>query len=305
MKVSVIIPVHNKRPFVEACLRSVLSQDMDDFEVVAVDDGSTDGSLDLCLSIAREDERLRVIPLENGGVTRARRTGVEAARGRYVTFVDSDDRMKPGGLKTLYEAIVREEADEVVATYDTLAGRHVSSGMTGPVSPDLMLWQLSASKARFCILWAVIFRKEILDGCLREARVRIRPGQDILMQMLCLVKRPRVVFIPDCVYEYAEGLTTYKEPSLEAYKAFDEVLMEAFRPRWEELRDVLVMRQLKSYEVFLDWKQFDAYEKYYYQTRKNLSRRHPLTDRLIIMLPPRVAFLIVRLRKWWGRRHRL
>ena len=294
--VSVIIPVFNKKPYVERCLRSVLTQDLEAFEVIAVDDGSSDGSGSILDAMAEEFPNLRVIHVPNGGVTMARRIGFEASKAEYITFVDADDQMKPNGLKALYEAILRENADEVVASFDTAAGRHVSGGFLGQADPDEMLWQLCASKAKFCILWAVIFRKEILEGCLRDARTRIRPGQDILMQMLCLVKRPKVVFIPDSVYIYSEGISRYGPPNLEAYKAFDEMLRDAFMPRWNQLGDFFTMHQLKAYEIFILWGKFDALSKYYKDTRLHINRSHPLADRIIILLPPRLAYLLVKLR---------
>ena len=82
MEVSVVIPVYNKEEYVEQCLRSVLAQQFDGFEVIAVDDGSTDGSGAVCDRLAASDARLRVVHTPNGGVTAARRRGVEEARGR-------------------------------------------------------------------------------------------------------------------------------------------------------------------------------------------------------------------------------
>lgn len=302
MKVSVIIPVYNKHDYVEDCLRSVLLQDMDNFEVLAIDDGSTDGSGEVCDKIAKESPRLKVIHVANGGVTKARRIGYEASTGDYITFVDSDDTMRPGGLRTLYDAIVREQADEVVATYHNDKGKHVTTGITGEVDPDWMLAQLCGSKAKFCIVWAVIFKREILKGCIDDPRIPVRPGQDILMQILCLVKKPKVVFIADSVYNYIEGLTVYKAPNLEMYKAFDEMLFKAFQPRWDELKDLYTLRQLKSYETFLDWKQFDVLKVYYYQARKRLSSSHPLADRIVISMPPHLAYFAVKARKWIGKK---
>ena len=86
MKISVIIPVYNKDTYVRKCLQQALSQDYDDYEVIAVDDGSSDSSSAICDEMANENPRLKVIHKENGGVTAARRTGVEEARGQYIMF---------------------------------------------------------------------------------------------------------------------------------------------------------------------------------------------------------------------------
>lgn len=303
MEVSVLIPVYNKGEHVERCLRSVLEQDADDFEVVVVDDGSTDGSAAICDRLAAEYPRLRVIHETNGGVTRARRIAYEASTGRFITFVDADDRMLPRGLRALYEAIVREGSDEVVATYDNNRGQHFDSGIRGLADPDEMLRQLSGSKARFCILWAVIFRREILEGCLDEARVAIRPGQDILMQMICLAKRPKVFFIPDSVYWYNAGLTVYKTPTVEAQEAFDEMLRKAFAKRWPALKPCYTLRQVKAYEMLLTYRLFGEGKRYLSTFRGDIDSNIPLADRIVCYLPAQVAYCLIWLRRWlWSLR---
>ena len=152
--ISVVIPVYNKRDYVETCLRSVLNQRFDGLEVVAVDDGSTDESGDICDTLACEYPALRVIHVENGGVTAARRIGVEAARGEYITFVDCDDHMTEGGIEILYKAIEETGADEVVASYKTHHGDVVTTDITGFADTSWMLRELLASR----------------DSCLRSGR---------------------------------------------------------------------------------------------------------------------------------------
>lgn len=296
MEVSVVIPVYNKVEYVERCLRSVLAQDMDGFEVIAVDDGSTDGSGAVCDRLAREDARLRVVHTPNGGVTAARRRGVEEASGRYITFADADDMMLPGGLRSLCEAIGREQVDEVVATYRNQHGQHVDSGLRGVVSPSLMISQLLGCRARFCVLWGVIFRRGLLDGCLTAPR-QIRSGEDILMQVMCLVKRPKVVFIPHCVYLYTEGLPNDRGLELAEQMAYDRLLREALGPCWAEHGDDFTLHQLKMYENFIGQKLFHVRREYYRQVRPRLSARLPLADRLAFLLPPRLAYPLVSLRK--------
>ena len=94
--ISVIIPLYNKEPIIERSLQSVLSQDYDDFEVVVVNDGSTDRSADIVRSI--NDPRIRLIEQENGGPSKARNTGTKNARGEWILFLDADDELLPGAL---------------------------------------------------------------------------------------------------------------------------------------------------------------------------------------------------------------
>ena len=102
-KISVIIPLYNKEAIIERSLQSVLSQDYDDFEVVIVNDGSTDRSMDIVRSI--QDPRLVLIEQENGGPSKARNTGVKNAKGDWIVFLDADDELLPGALRSFSNII--------------------------------------------------------------------------------------------------------------------------------------------------------------------------------------------------------
>lgn len=94
--ISVVIPLYNKEASIAQSLRSVLSQSYQDFEVVLVDDGSTDGSVSIVESM--QDPRIRLIKQENGGPSKARNTGVKNAKGEWILFIDADDEMLPGAI---------------------------------------------------------------------------------------------------------------------------------------------------------------------------------------------------------------
>ena len=101
MKVSIVIPVYNKAKYISDCIESLLQQDFDDFEIIVVDDGSFDDSGRICDEKAAQDSRIRVIHTENGGVTAARRKGVEHAAGEYIMFVDGDDTLSEDCVEQL------------------------------------------------------------------------------------------------------------------------------------------------------------------------------------------------------------
>lgn len=91
---TIIIPVYNVIEYLSQCVQSVLSQDYYDYEIILVDDGSTDGSGENCDELAKHDNRIRVIHQENQGLSEARNTGIDAADGKYIIFLDSDDYWK-------------------------------------------------------------------------------------------------------------------------------------------------------------------------------------------------------------------
>jgi len=109
------MPVYNAASYLARAVDSVLAQTFRDFELILVDDGSTDSSDKICDEYAKKDERIRVIHQENRGISGAKLTGVQAVRGEYIGFVDNDDYILPGRFERMYSAIVESKADMVCA----------------------------------------------------------------------------------------------------------------------------------------------------------------------------------------------
>lgn len=277
-------------------MESLLKQDFDGFEIVAVDDGSTDHSGEICDHMAERDSRIRVIHTPNGGVTAARKRGVEEAKGKYVLFVDADDQLLSHAMKTLHDAIEKTQADEVVGVYRTQKGRIGDSGRRGWQDPFTMVDDLLAVRNPFCILWGVIFRKELLDGCLTTPREVIE-REDILMQIKCLVKQPKVYFIPDEVYLYNEDMPNDRKMGFERIIIHDQELEKTLRPQWARFKKGFLLNRLKLYEVFIDQRQFHVFKDYYHDLRKQNLSGLPLADRIVIALPPQLAYWPVHLYK--------
>ena len=101
--ISVIVPVYNVSPYLQRCFNSIINQTYSDLEIILVDDGSTDGSGELCDRLAEQDDRVRVFHKPNGGLGSARNVGIQAAKGNYLGFVDSDDWIEP----TMYATILK------------------------------------------------------------------------------------------------------------------------------------------------------------------------------------------------------
>ena len=113
VKLSIIIPVYNVCDFLDQCLDSIDAQDYHDYEMILVDDGSTDGSGELCDRFAATHKKAVVYHKENGGLSTARNYGIERAEGRFLCFIDSDDWIKPTMLSKLMDEAERNDADVV------------------------------------------------------------------------------------------------------------------------------------------------------------------------------------------------
>ena len=110
-KISVIMPVYQAERYLKDAVNSVLAQSFTDFELLMIDDGSTDGSPQICDSLATQDARIRVIHQSNSGVSAARNKGIAMAKGEYISFVDADDLVRPNMLEVLYQNACEHGAD--------------------------------------------------------------------------------------------------------------------------------------------------------------------------------------------------
>lgn len=128
-RVSIIVPVHNTEKYLEATVRSLLAQTLEDIEIILVENGSTDGSLALCHEVAKSDERIKVMHLERGDLSYARNNGLTLATSEYVAFVDSDDTVKPEMYETLLGIAQENDLDivysNIMKVYDNRPPKYI------------------------------------------------------------------------------------------------------------------------------------------------------------------------------------
>lgn len=164
--ISVIIPVYNVAAYLEQCVQSVRSQNFSDWELIMIDDGSTDGSSELCDRFAQDDARIRVQHQANSGVAVCRNKGIQLAQGEWVCFVDSDDWLDSNYLQILYENALSLQADVCIC------GRleeHTNAQRSLPICKEItIMTSTEAVKAVYrrdlqSCLWATILRKDILQ----------------------------------------------------------------------------------------------------------------------------------------------
>ena len=213
--VSVIVPVYNSERYLKETFRSILEQSYRNIEVIAVDDGSTDGSAVVLKNMAAADPRLKVISTPNQGPSLARLTGVEAAAGEYVQFFDSDDLMLPGAIARSVEKAVATNADMVVCTFVTrfLSGEDVQSQeMRLPLmSGREYLADVLAGKG-YWSLWNMIVKRSLFST-LEYLAKGLLMGEDSVWkaQILMACKRLARVEEPGMIYvERDDSLTHFK-----------------------------------------------------------------------------------------------
>ena len=210
--VSVVIPVYNGEKVIEACVRSVLMQDVDGMELIIVDDGSTDGTWALLEKFAAADERIRPVHQENGGVSCARNTALQHCRGEYIRFVDADDVLPPGSMKTLLEKARSNGSDLVIAGYNEVVGpmrtarclRKCEDTMPcNDVLPHLNVW---ANSFYYGVLWNKLFRREIIEKNQVRFISGLNWGEDFAFVCRYLAGVEKVSFTQALVYDYQRNV---------------------------------------------------------------------------------------------------
>ncbi len=125
-KISVIVPVYNIEKEVARCVVSLGFQKYQNYEIIIIDDGSTDGSALVIDELAKKNGKIKIFHTENHGLSAARNLGIEKATGKYISFVDGDDYVDPNYLSTLYEAIVENDADISVCGYTDITKKNIT-----------------------------------------------------------------------------------------------------------------------------------------------------------------------------------
>jgi len=192
--ISVIVPIYNSEKYIAACLDSILAQTYKELEIILVDDGSTDGSMRICKDYALKDNRIRMIHQENGGSTKARKTGLEAAQGEYISFVDSDDWIEDCFYETLYALLLENDADIVASgclkEYEDKKidlpncfeeGVYKGQDLQEKIYPQMMYYKEGGffSWGILPYLWNKLFKREVIEPCIYQMDFRIYDGEDV------------------------------------------------------------------------------------------------------------------------------
>lgn len=268
--ISVVVPVFRAEKFLSECLESVLSQDFASFELILVDDGSPDASGKICDAFAERDGRVRVFHETNGGVSRARKLGVERSRGEWICFVDADDILLPGALSALFAETERvPEADIVEGAHHRFQanpqtgnieklptwGNEAAARARGNVCVDGFEYACEVASHRFFFMttpWAKIIRRRLLtETAALDLPAWLIHGEDTILCMRMAKNLRRAVRIQTPVYLYRnnpdgacqnpETLRTYT--ALNYSVAWWNMAKECFKDcdeHWQEVWKIFV-----------------------------------------------------------------
>lgn len=227
---SIILPIYNVASYLGRCIQSILAQDFTDYEVILVDDGSTDGSGHICDSYAAQHNHIRVVHKKNGGLSSARNAGMEIAQGEYIWWVDSDDWVDKQALFVLYSAIKEGQPD--IAKFNHIRVTNTENVVLSSAAPgnymqrdgiDTLLKQAFIETSKYVLsAWSHVYKREFLrQKGLYFVSEREIGSEDYLFSLQAMLVASSIVVLKDALYYYELRIGSlsqrYKENAAQRY----------------------------------------------------------------------------------------
>lgn len=234
MQFSVIVPVYNVENYLEECVSSLINQSFQNYEVILVDDGSTDTSGKLCDEIVEKDKRFRVIHKKNEGLVSARRVGIGAAKGEYILFCDSDDWYESNTLEIINEIILKYQADLIVFNAFNCNGNS-KSDFSKPVFKDGIIDKTKFINSMFesyalNSMCMKAIRKDIIDIKRDYTEFyKCNFGEDLLQSIPLVVNSRKIFYTSQKLYDYRIASGMMRKYSSNYYLSYRKINQEIYR----------------------------------------------------------------------------
>lgn len=282
--ISIIIPVYNTRDYLKKCVDSCIHQTYSHLEILLVNDGSTDGSGELCEALAKEDERIRVFHQKNGGSSLARNLGMKEARGEYLGFVDSDDFIEPAMYERLVETVITHQIPIAQVSRDEIdaAGNRLPDVCKPPkeaclCESEAFLKELLLHRGD-CSFCTKLIHRSLLEN--RSFPVgKLNEDFFLLLQLLPMVKGIYVLPQQDYHVFYRIGSNTRKKDKNDFSRVFTDIVenadvaMELVRKHYPHLRKVGIrfgLYQRLDYMLHIPLSQMRRDNPFYGEVKKYL-----------------------------------
>lgn len=190
--ISIIVPIYNSGLYLAKCIKSILCQSFGDFELLLINDGSTDDSRKICDDFARTDRRIRLFNKENGGVSSARNIGLNNSKGEWITFIDSDDWVDRNYLMCLMQCAQHDQVDLVMSGYQGLAR----------VDRFKFYHLFLSDTTCYTVPWGKLFKAKVILRNHIRFQEEMRLGEDLVFLYMFLLHSNIVYTVGDIGYNY-------------------------------------------------------------------------------------------------------
>jgi len=245
VEISIIIPAFNMEKYISRCIESVLIQNFQNIELVMINDGSTDNTLEIMKGYANKDSRILVIDKINEGVTIARKTGVEYAKGEWISFLDADDELTQNSISALF-GYIRNDIDMVVGSYDYINGEvSIPKKYTyTEVRSKKYTKNIVAMKVHVGIC-ARLIRKNMFDDFIFDIPTCITKGEDFIMNTRLGQKCKTIIIVPDIVYRYIYRIDSANNKKYDKKYSiiWNKILLESILPENKYIKATIYFYQ--------------------------------------------------------------
>lgn len=240
IKLSIILPVYNVAPYLKMCLDSILEEIKDDTEVIIIDDGSTDDSPSICDAYAFKDNRIRVQHQANAGQSAARNAGLSAARGHYISFIDSDDFIDSRVLNYMVSALETSKADFAISSFVSIPYNCIQRTYQSFDKKEFSLISsedfLQGIQKYAMQVWNKVYRRKFIEGLYFKEGILY---EDVAYIHEIAMRMSKAIYIDTPMYYYriarpGSTVSTFKMTRLPAYddvQAFVSDVHERFSPK--------------------------------------------------------------------------
>jgi len=315
MKVSVILPIYNAEQHLEQCLESILQQTLCEFELLCIDDGSSDKSYQILQSYAEKDTRIKLYQQKNMGASAARNTGLQQCIGEYVAFLDSDDWVEPDYLEWLYTTAIEKKVKIAICGHDVIVGKQSITERiekTGYLSQAEALQYALSHHGYQGYLWNKLFHRSLFSNNTICFDTEIHVLEDLLFTCQCIMQISEIYYDPVVKYHYnkqAGSTSKFTEKSVSMFQASCK-LMELFQNEKHELLLIMAKswhcqsagaaymyyeKQCQKQKAMFYKKEQKRYLKEYLQC--NQSNIKMIVRGLLITYMPKLAVLLKSIKK--------
>lgn len=221
--ISVIIPANNAEKYIERCIRSVQIQTYENIEIIVVNDGSKDGTLEILKRLQEKEQRIKIINKNNEGVSQARNDGIDSSIGKYLYFIDSDDYIEKDMIEKLHKYLLCNECELSVCgfsnVFDDLESRPYTI-YSDYIKLDRQEYLKKMSEYLYSVYFGALWNKLYITKIIKEKNIRFRKdislAEDFILNLEYLEYVENVAVIPETLYNYYQGnsksLTKNKDP---------------------------------------------------------------------------------------------
>lgn len=282
MFISIVVPVHNAEPFIDDCIGSLLSQDFEDYEIILVENGSSDESYNRCVELNKLSDKIRLFKSDKIGVSEARNLGISKAKGSYIWFVDADDFVEKNVLEVFAKNIcfidINNAPDIIIFNYNIVDGFNITedykqqkTGISFILDKKTAVNGLFDVKKWSGFVWNKIYKRDCINHMFNQD---IHMAEDLVFNTWVFLDSEKFLFIDDSFYNYRKHESSISAKfdlrKLSSFQAYDEIShLLAEKPDYIFAQIILgcakvdFSRQILKHYYIYDKKEYKRVRKHY------------------------------------------